>query len=74
MKVTRDKKLNVAYVQFRKGSAAKTVKLRGGLLMDLDRKGQILGIEVLSLNETAPALKATKKVRRPKTAGRRRAA
>ncbi len=74
MKVTSDKKLNVAYVQFRKGSASKTIKLRNGLLMDLDRKGQVLGIEVLSLSETAPELKTIKKARRPKTTGRKRAA
>jgi len=74
MKVTRDKKLNVGYVQFRKGSAVKTLKLRDGLLMDIDRNGKILGIEVLSLSETAPALKQVKKVRRPKSTKPRRAA
>ncbi|OFZ83294.1 MAG: hypothetical protein A2583_09215 [Bdellovibrionales bacterium RIFOXYD1_FULL_53_11] len=63
MKVTRDKKLNVAYVQFRKGIANKTVKLRNGLLMDVNKQGQIIGIEVLSLLETAPNLKRIKKIR-----------
>ena len=73
MKVTRDKKMDVAYVQFRKGAAAKTVKLRDDLLMDLNRKGQILGIEVLSLSETAPELKPVKKAKRSKAPTRKRA-
>ena len=57
MKVTKNKKLDIAYVQFRKGTVYKTVKIHEGLLMDLDRKGNVIGIEVLSLAELAPSLK-----------------
>lgn len=66
MKVTCDKELDVAYVLFRRGMAVRTIKLRSNLLMDLDSKGQVLGIELLSLAETAPTLRLIKKPRRPK--------
>jgi len=74
MKITRNKKLDVAYVQFRRGSVAKTVQLRRDVLLDLDQKGQILGIEVLSLSALAPALKVTSQSAKHKSAPRKRAA
>ena len=61
MKLSKNKKLNVAYVQFRKGSSVKTVKVMENILIDLDAKGRILGIEVLDLAELAPALKLLNK-------------
>jgi uncharacterized protein YuzE len=74
MKVTIDKRMNVGYVQFRKGTASSTIQVRQDLLLDLDKKGQVLGIEVLSLSEMAPALKSPKKLRNSKTTVRKRAA
>jgi uncharacterized protein YuzE len=61
MKVSKSKKIDVAYVQFRKGSAIKTVEIMENILIDLDSKGRVLGIEVLSLEELAPELKLLKK-------------
>jgi uncharacterized protein YuzE len=61
MRVSKNKKLNVAYVQFRKGSSAKTVRVMENILIDFDAKGKILGIEVLDLAELAPALKILNK-------------
>jgi len=61
MKVSKNKKLNVAYVQFRKGSSAKTVRVMENILIDFDAKGKILGKEVLDLAELAPALKILNK-------------
>jgi uncharacterized protein YuzE len=57
MKVTTDEKLDVAYVKLRRGKVEKTVELRPGLLFDLDKKGEIVGIEVMSLEKLAPLLK-----------------
>ena len=57
MKVTKNKKLDLAYIQFRKGSVSKTVKVMEEILIDLDSKGRVIGIEVLALAEMAPALK-----------------
>ncbi len=67
MKVSKNKKLDVAYVQFRKGTAARTVKIRPDLLMDLNQNNEILGIEFLKLSKTAPTLRKTKLPRRQKT-------
>jgi uncharacterized protein YuzE len=61
MKLSKNKKLNVAYIQFRKGFSAKTVKVMENILIDLDSKGRVLGIEVLDLTELAPALKLLNK-------------
>lgn len=77
MKVTRNKKLDVAYVQLRKGSVAKTLKVRKDILVDLDRNGQVLGIEVLSLAALAPALRVSSQSARSektKSTPRKRAA
>jgi uncharacterized protein YuzE len=70
MKVTRKKKLDVAYVQLRKGSVAKTLKIRKDILIDLDRSGQVLGIEVLSLSALAPALRVSSQSGRSEKAKR----
>jgi uncharacterized protein YuzE len=60
MKVAKDKKLDVAYVKLRKGKVNKTVELKPGLLFDLDKKGEVLGIEVTSLKKLAPQLDVMK--------------
>ena len=54
MKVKKNTKLDVAYVQLRKGTVAKTIELRPGILMDLDKDGEVIGIEVLSIAKLAP--------------------
>lgn len=56
MKVKKDPQHDVAYIKLRKGKAASTVELRPGLLFDLDKNGEILGIEVLSTAKQAPLL------------------
>ena len=56
VRISKNRKLNVAYVQFRRGRVKTTVEFRPGVLVDLDKKGGILGIEVLSLSSVAPAL------------------
>jgi len=56
MKVKKNVKLDVAYVQLRKGRVAKTVELKPGLLFDLDKHGEVLGIEVMSIEKLAPVL------------------
>jgi uncharacterized protein YuzE len=61
MKVKKDTKLDVAYVQLRKGKVHSTVELRPGLLFDFDKKGEVIGIEVLSLEKLAPLLTGNKK-------------
>jgi uncharacterized protein YuzE len=57
MKVEKNTKLDVAYIQLRKGTVKETLEMRPGLLFDLDKAGEVLGIEVLSLKKLAPLLK-----------------
>ena len=66
MKITKDKKTNTAYVQFRKGTVSRTAKLHREILIDYDKKGQIVGIEILSAAELAPALKLVSRTHGPK--------
>jgi uncharacterized protein YuzE len=61
MKVKKDTKHDVAYIKLRRGKVASTVELRPGLLFDLDKNGEILGIEVLSITKVAPLLAQHKK-------------
>lgn len=60
MKIEKNKKLDVAYIQLRKGTVKETLEMRPGILFDLDKAGEILGIEILSLKKLAPLLKKTK--------------
>lgn len=61
MKVKKDLKNDVAYIKLRKGKVHSTVELKPGLLFDLDKKGEIVGIEVLSIEKLAPILATHKK-------------
>ncbi len=62
VKITQDKKLDVAYILLKKGKIHKTSKIQKGILADFDKSGNILGIEILMLSELAPALSLKKKV------------
>ncbi len=48
MKITHDKLTDALYVTFKKGVVARTLKLEDRLLVDTDKKGSILGIEILN--------------------------
>lgn len=56
MKVKKDVKHDVAYIHLRRGRVAETVELRPGILFDLDKHGEVVGIEVMSLEKLAPLL------------------
>jgi len=64
MKVKADKKLDVAYIQLRKGRVAETLELRPGILFDMNKKGEVIGIEVLSLEKLAPALEGHSSIKK----------
>jgi uncharacterized protein YuzE len=49
VKLTYDKRLNVGYIQFKKTRIAKTVKFRSNLLIDMNKKGEVVGIELLEV-------------------------
>lgn len=56
METTKDEKLDVAYVRLRHGKVVRTVEIKPGILLDVDKNGEVLGIEVLSLAKLAPSL------------------
>ncbi|MFN7730200.1 MAG: DUF2283 domain-containing protein [Bdellovibrio sp.] len=56
MKVDKDVKLDVGYIHIRKGRVTKTVDLSPGILFDFNKKSEVLGIELLSLERLAPPL------------------
>ncbi len=47
MKINYDKDADALYIQFGVDKADKTVEKRGNILIDYDKKGNVLGIEVL---------------------------
>lgn len=49
MEITYDKKADAMYIYFQKGKKiARTVELANLLIADLDRKGNVIGVEVLA--------------------------
>lgn len=47
MKITYDKIADAAYMTLRKGKVVKTVEMSSDVIVDLDKKGHLLGIEML---------------------------
>jgi uncharacterized protein YuzE len=68
MKITHDKNADALYITFRKGVITHTSKLRNHVIVDTDKNGNIIGIEILrastqiankkpiDINLTIPAL------------------
>ncbi len=54
MKITYDKVANAAYMTLRKGRVAKTVEMSDSVIIDLDGKGRMLGIEMLNASSQLP--------------------
>lgn len=52
--VTYDKEADAAYFEIKKGRVAKTIQLDEWLLADIDKKGVLLGIEMLFVSLRAP--------------------
>ncbi|MDO8623763.1 MAG: DUF2283 domain-containing protein [bacterium] len=55
MKITYDKIANAAYMTLRKGKVAKTVEMSDSVIVDLDKKGHMLGIEMLDASNQLPS-------------------
>jgi len=52
--ISYDKEADAAYFSVKKGVVAKTVKLDDWLLADVDKKGGLLGVEMLFVSLRAP--------------------
>ena len=51
MEITYDKEADAMYIEFRKGEFAKNKKIDDFTIIDLDKKGKILGIEFLDASK-----------------------
>ena len=51
MKITYDNKVDAIYLSFKEGKVAKTLPLSETILTDIDKSGQIIGIEVLEASK-----------------------
>jgi len=63
-KVTYDPEADAAYFsvkKIKKGEVARTIRLQSWLLADLDKKGALLGIEMLFVSNQLPRASANKK-------------
>ena len=54
MKATYDKEADAMYIRVKKGKVHKTLKVSDMMLVDVDRKGQTLGLELLFISSQMP--------------------
>lgn len=54
MEISFDKEADAVYIEFRKGEFAKNKKIDDFTIIDLDSKGNILGIELLDVSKRIP--------------------
>lgn len=50
MKITYDKLADAMYIYFSTGKVFKTVEMEDSVIVDLDKKGNLVGIEVLGIS------------------------
>jgi len=50
MKITYDKLADAMYIYFHTGKVFKTVEMKDSVIVDLDKKGNLIGIEVLGIS------------------------
>ena len=51
MNITFDKEADALYIEFNKGEFGSNKKIDDNTIIDLDKKGNILGIEMLSVSK-----------------------
>jgi len=54
MRITYDAKADAMYIEFKKGNFASNKKIDDETIIDLDKEGNILGIELLNVKERIP--------------------
>jgi len=55
MKMRYDPKVDAVYIEFAKGKYYKTRKVSDSILVDEDKSGKVLGIEILDATVNIPA-------------------
>lgn len=54
MEISYDKEADAMYIEFRKGKFAKNKKVDDFTIIDLDKEGNMLGIELLDVSKRIP--------------------
>ena len=54
MKIEYDKEADALYITLKRGKVSRTTKRRDNLVVDLDARGNILGIEILEASSQVP--------------------
>ena len=54
MIIQYDNLVDALYIYFKKSKVAKTIKMKDRLLVDVDKNGSVIGIEVLDASEQMP--------------------
>ena len=54
MKINYDKTADAMYIRLKKGIVKKTIKMKDRLLVDVDKNGNILGMELLQASTQIP--------------------
>lgn len=62
MKIKYDKAVDALYLSLNKGIYHASTKITDNLVVDKDKKGNVLGIEVLEVTKTMPAFDPEKTV------------
>jgi len=62
MHIKYDKEAQATYITLRKGVIAKTIKLMDSLLVDVDKKNNLVGIEILGPLPIREKIKANFKI------------
>ena len=55
MRATYDSEANALYVRFSEAAIVETEELRPGLIVDFDKEGRIVGLEMLNARAQLPA-------------------
>ncbi len=54
MKISYDAKADALYIKFQEGTASRTRKVEEGMLVDLDEKSRLYGIEIIGMKGRIP--------------------
>lgn len=60
MKITYDKKVDAMYIKLKKGSYDHTKKVTDDILVDVSKKGKILGLDILDASHNIGEIKPEK--------------
>lgn len=70
MKIKYDKIADAVYIYLKKGKIFKTIKMKDRLIVDTDKDGKIIGLEILSASAQVPRSQLKEiKIKMPSFAG-----